>query len=63
MKKQKMSLSIKIWKEDGRWYVKLIKFNVCGSGKTIDKAFRDFIEAMDVYFHGENIDKLIKQRL
>ncbi|HIE41306.1 MAG TPA: type II toxin-antitoxin system HicB family antitoxin [Candidatus Aenigmarchaeota archaeon] len=49
---------------EGNWFVSEVPiFNIASQGKTIEEALENIKEAIELYFEGEDINKLIEDKL
>lgn len=58
-----LELPIIIYPEGNMFVSEVPLFNIASQGKTIEEALKNIKEAVELYFEGEDIKKLIKDKL
>ncbi len=49
---------------EGEFFVSYVPFlYVTGMGKTRDESVKDLVDGIESYFHGENMEKILKEKL
>ena len=50
--------------QEGKFFVSYVPFlYVTGMGKTRDESIRDLVGGIETYFHGEDVEKIIREKL
>lgn len=61
--KSRLTLPVTTYK-DGKWYVSEIPvFHIASQGKTVEESKANLQDAVKLYFEGENVSKLIKDKM